>query len=317
MPTFNSIIDRDNDAAALIGEDEVRAIFQGAVQKSAVLSMMKQLPNMSSKKQKLRILSALPTAYFVDGDVGLKQTTEQKWENKYITAEEIAAIIPIPEAVLDDAEYDIWGEVRPRIEEAIGVTVDKAIIHGTNAPATWPDDILTAATAAGNVVQLGTNADLYDDLLGENGVIAAIETDGFLPNGHIGAMTMKSKLRGLRDANGVPLFSNGMKEANTYVLDGAPILFPRNGALDATAALMIAGAFDEAVFSIRQDLTFKILTEAVIQDSDGAIIYNLAQQDMVALRCVIRLGWQVPNPINRLQQTEASRYPFGVLTPAT
>jgi hypothetical protein len=36
---------------------------------------------------------------------------------------------------------------------------------------------------------------------------------------------------------------------------------------------------------------------------------------MVALRAVIRLGWQLPNPINRLQPTEASRYPFAVLKP--
>jgi len=36
---------------------------------------------------------------------------------------------------------------------------------------------------------------------------------------------------------------------------------------------------------------------------------------MVALRAVMRLGWQVPNPINRLQTTEADRYPFAVLIP--
>jgi HK97 family phage major capsid protein len=316
MPTFNSIIDRDNDAAALIGEDEVNQIFQDAIQASAFLSMMRKLPNMSSKKQKLRVLSALPTAYFVDGDTGLKQTTEQKWANKYVTAEEIAVIVPIPEAVLDDAEYDIWGEVRPRIGEAIGNVVDKAIAFGTNAPAAWPDDLLTAATAASNVVTLGTGTDLYEDLLGENGTIAALEADGFMANGHVADLTMRAKLRGLRDANGVPLFQRSLQSKETYELDGSPIAFPRNGAMDATKALLISGDFNELVYSIRQDLTFKILTEAVIQDSDGTIIYNLAQQDMVALRAVIRLGWQCPNPINRVQETAASRFPVSILKPA-
>jgi hypothetical protein len=37
--------------------------------------------------------------------------------------------------------------------------------------------------------------------------------------------------------------------------------------------------------------------------------------EMVALKVLIRVAWQVPNPINRLQETEANRYPFAVLTP--
>jgi hypothetical protein len=39
------------------------------------------------------------------------------------------------------------------------------------------------------------------------------------------------------------------------------------------------------------------------------------QQDMVALRATLRIGWQVPNPINRLNEVEATRYPFAALIP--
>jgi hypothetical protein len=58
----------------------------------------------------------------------------------------------------------------------------------------------------------------------------------------------------------------------------------------------------------------KMLDQAVIQDNTGAIVYNLAQQDMRALRLVMRVGWQVANLINNEQPTEAERYPVGVLT---
>jgi HK97 family phage major capsid protein len=312
---YNKVIDR-SDAAALIPEEVSREIVQGVAETSACLRLFRRLPNMSRKQQRIPVLSALPTAYFVNGDTGLKQTTEQAWENKYLNAEEIACIVPIPEAVLDDADYDIWAEVRPRIVEAFGVVIDAAILFGTNAPASWPASILDGATSAGHVVALGTGADIYDDIMGENGVISLVEEDGYMVNGHIAAMTMKARLRGLRDANGQPIFVRSMQDRTRYELDGEPMEFPANGAFDVTKALMFSGDFRQAVYAMRQEITYKVLTEAVIQDNTGAIVYNLAQQDMVALRAVMRLAWQVPNPVTRLQPTEAQRYPFAVLTPA-
>ena len=96
------------------------------------------------------------------------------------------------------------------------------------------------------------------------------------------------------------------------------MFFPQNGAFDRTSALMISGDFNQLVYSIRQDVTYKVLTEATIVDpSTKEVIYALAQQDMVALRIVMRLGWEIPNPINSLKPTEAQRFPFAVLTPAS
>ena len=312
---YNNVISR-NDATALIPEEVSREIVQGVAETSACLRLFRRLPNMSRKQQRIPVLSALPTAYFVNGDTGLKQTTEQAWENKYLNAEEIACIVPIPEAVLDDADYDIWAEVRPRIVEAFGVVIDAAILFGTNAPASWPASILDGATSAGHVVALGTGADIYDDIMGENGVISLVEEDGYMVNGHIAAMTMKARLRGLRDTSGQPIFVRSMQDRTRYELDGEPMEFPANGAFDVTQALMFSGDFRQAVYAMRQEITYKVLTEAVIQDNTGAIVYNLAQQDMVALRAVMRLAWQVPNPVTRLQPTAAQRYPFAVLTPA-
>lgn len=317
----NSLINRTG-AEALMPEEYSREIIQGAVENSAVLSLGTKLPNMSRAQRRLPVLSSLPTAYFLNAganasDTSFKKTTNMAWANKYIDAEEIAVIVPIPENVLDDSDYDIWGEVKPRLLEAIGVAVDGAVLYGTNAPNVWPSDIVTAATGASNVLTLGTNGDLYDDIMGVDGLLSMVEADGYMVNGHVGAMTMRAKLRGLRTTDGVPIFTRSMQEGNRYELDGEPISFPRNGAVDATKSLLIAGDWKQLVYAIRKDVTTKLLTEAVIQDpADGSIVYNLAQQDMVALRVVMRLGWQVPNPINRMQQTEKDRYPFAVLTPA-
>lgn len=319
---YNDVISR-TDAAALIPEDVSRQIVQGAAEQSSIMQLATRLPDMNRAQRRIPVLSTLPTAYFVDGDTGLKQTTEVKWGNKYVDAEELAVIVPIPEAVLNDQDYDIWGEIRPRIQEAFGKAFDAAVLFGTNAPSSWPDDLHTAAVAASHTVDLSaaeTDGDIYDAILGAGGVLSLVEEDGFAVNGHVADLTMRAKLRSLRASTGEPIFQRSMDRQDVqgstrYELDGEPIYFPRNGSMDATTALMFSGDWTQLVYAMRQDITYKVLDQAVIQDGAGNIVYNLAQQDMVALRAVIRLGWQVPNPINRLEETEANRYPFALLVP--
>lgn len=311
---YNNVIDRTG-AQSLIPEEVTREIIQAVPQASAVMRRARRLPNMSRKQLRMPVLSGLITASFVNGDTGLKQTSEVSWEDVFVTAEELAVIVPIPESVLNDVDYDIWGEVQPRIIEAFGVAFDQAVIYGTNAPSSWPDDIVTAATAASQAITLGTGTDLYDDLLGESGVVAKVEEDGFMVNGHIAALSMRAKLRGLRDADGNPIFNRVIQASTQYELDGAPIDFPLNGSMIPATALQVAGDWSQLVYSIRQDITYKLLTEAVIQDGSGNIVHNLAQQDMVALRAVMRLGWALPNPINQVNTNDSTRYPFAVLLP--
>lgn len=303
-----------NDASALIPEEEAREIMQGAVENSTVLSYAKRLVNMGTSTYKLPVLSQLPVAYFVDGEAGKKQTTKQAWDKKVITAEEIAVIVPIPQAVLDDAEYDIWGEVRPRLTEAFGRVIDQAILFGEGKPTSWPDAIVTGATNAGNTKAL--TADIYSDIMGEGGVIAEVEGDGYFVGGHVADVTMRAKLRGLKDTTGQPIFASSMQNGGAYTLDGSAINFSRNGAFDKTKALMISGDWSQLVYSIRQDMTFEVFREGVIQNPDGTIAYNLLQNDMVALRATMRLGWQLPNPVNSVEGDASKRYPFAVLTPA-
>lgn len=301
-----------SDAEALISEQVMQEIVQGVVEQSAVLSMGRKLPNMTSNKTRMKILDSLPVAYWVDGDNGFKQTSKAAWDNKYINAEEIAVIVPIPEAVLDDADYDIWGEIKPRIIEAIGAKVDAAIIFGTGKPASWRAGLVPSAVAAGNVVT--ATSDLYQDIMGVNGVIAKVEESGYLPTGHMAAVPMRAKLRGLVDSTGCPIFKADMQGATQYALDGNSMYFPMNGAFDASAAELISGDFKQLVYAIRQDVTYKILDQATIVDpATKEVIFSLAQQDMVALRVVMRLGWEIPNPINAYAPEASERFPFAVL----
>ena len=306
-------IERDN-LAGLIPQPATREIFQGVVESSAVLKVGKRLPNMTAQTQAINVLDMLPIAYWVDGDMGFKQTAAQAWDKKRLYAEELAVIVPIPEAVLADSNYDIWGEVKPRIVEAMGRRIDEAVIFGAGKPANWRDSILKTARDAGATVT--ATADLFADIMGEDGVIAKAEESGYMPTGVMAAVGMRAKLRGLTDQNGQPVFLSNMQGKASYMLDGMEMSFPMNGAWDAESALMVVGDFSQLVYSIRQDVTYKILTEATIVDPQTrAVVYSLAQQDMVALRAVMRLGWEIPNPVSAYRAELDAYSPFAVYVP--
>ncbi len=309
-------ITRD-DVSTLIPVQESNEIIQGVVEQSAVLQRGRRLPNMTAAQYKMPVLDMLPVAYFVNGEGkdARKKLTTMAWDKKVIYAEEIAVIVPVSEAVLDDMEYDLWGEVKPRLIEAFGQKIDGAILFGVEKPATWRDDVVKTAMDAGSVVTLGT--DLYDSILGEGGVIAKVEESSYFVNGHMADITMRAKLRGLKDTTGQPVFRSDMQSGTTYTLDGSPMNFPRNGAFDRSRALMISGDFSQLAYSIRQDITFKLFDQGIVQDpATGDILYNLMQNDMVALRAVMRLGWEIPNPINAMVPDKTKRCPFAVLKAA-
>lgn len=280
---------------------------------SAVLQTFRRVP-VAGSQVRFPILSALPIAYWVNGDTGLKQTTEAAWANKYLNIEELACIVPIPEGVADDLEsagVDIWDEVRPDIEEAIGRSLDAAVFFGTNAPGTFPTNISATAAAAGNSVTEGAltaAGGAQDDI---DQAIGLVENDGFDPTAIVAARSLRGRLRRARSTDGARLeginadITEYMGLTISYPMRG---LFPAGGAA-GTNVRGFVGDYTEFAVGVRQDITFKLLTEAVIQDNTGAIIYNLAQQDMVAARFTFRAGWQVSNRINHDAPVEANRYP--------
>lgn len=312
MPTYDPLIDR-TDAGALIPVEVSNEIIKALPQASAALSMFRQV-RMSSKQKKMPVISALPFAYFVNGDTGLKQTSEVNWDNKYLEAEEIAVIVPIPEAVLDDSEFDMWAEIKPLIVEAFGVVLDGAILFDVNKPASWGKGVVDGASDAGNEFVRGSVADQPLDL-DINDLMALVEEDGFEVNGFVARKRIKASLRGLRDQNGGLIFQPSLQAQTPDSIYGERVQYLSNGAWVNADADLITGDFNQGIVATRRDITYKVLTEGVISDADGKVILNLAQQDSVALRCVGRFAWQVPNPLNRMNSNAATRYPFAVMRP--
>ena len=149
------------DAEVLIDEQVSREIIEGTIKQSKAMSMFRRLPNMTSNKTKMRVLDSLPLVYWQNSDNARKKLTKMAWDKKYIVAEEMAVIVPIPEAVLDDADYDIWADVRPRIEEAMGKKFDQAVFTGVDKPTGFRSDLLTSVLNAGASITPGEKT-LYE-----------------------------------------------------------------------------------------------------------------------------------------------------------
>jgi len=258
---------------------------------------------MSRAQRRMPALQAFPAAYWVGGDTGLKQTTKALWHNKFLNAAEVAAIVPIPQAVFDDQDYDMWAEIRPLLEEAIGEKLDSAIFFGDDVPAEWTDvnGIVPDAVTAGHEVVEGDNADFALDI---SQAMGYVEDDGFDVSGHAGPRRIQAKLRNLRAEAGEPATIYGER----YAIFG-------NGAWDGTT-LDVLGDYSQGIIGVRQDISFTVHTEGVISDDDGAVILNLMQQDSLALRVVARFGFVVANPITRQRPDydDTERFPFAVVT---
>jgi len=311
---YNNIISRA-DAQALIPEVVSNDILTSLANDSAALTMFRHLP-MSTAQTRMPVLAALPIAYFVNGDTGLKQTTEVDWSNKYLNVEELAAIVPIPEAVLDDVAFDAWGSIQPLLTNAIGRALDAAIFFGANKPASWPNAIVTDATSAGNAITRGTNAAAAGGIVGDfSDLFGTVEADGFDVNGIVTHVAYKGRLRQARATTGESLVEQDDGQVNAMSVYGVDVKYPMRGLwpTGSGAAEAFAGDFTQAILGVRQDITYKVLDQAVIQAADGSIQFNLAQQDMVALRVVARFAFQTANQLNYDQAVDANRYPFAVL----
>lgn len=308
---YDNIVGTASVTDAMVPDQTTKEILKEAPGKSVILGRARKVP-LSRKKAKQPVLSTLPEAYWVDGETGLKQTTKAAWENLTITAEELAVIVPIPDALIDDSDVPLWDEIKPLLVEAIGQKVDQAALFGTDKPESWPVGLVPGAIAAGNTLAVGTHADFGADVAA---LAEKVSIGGTAVNGFASRPGLQWKLVGLRDANGQPIYTPALAAGAPSGLYGYQLDEVTNGGWNAEAAELLAADWNKVVVGVRQDITFDLFREGVITDASGKVILNLMQQDAKALRVVFRVGFQIAEPVARV--TGKKSFPAGVLTPAT
>lgn len=308
---YDNMISR-GDVQATIPEQVSNELLETLEAQSAALALFRTV-RMSTNQTRMPVLSALPQAYWVTGDTGLKQTTEIAWTSKYLNVEELAAIVPIPEAVADDMSFNVWDNVRPLLSDAIVRAFDSAVFLGVNKPASWPEAIVTGAIAAGHDVEsTATFADMPGKL---SDLFSFVEDDGYMVDFVLANPTKKGILRKVALTQ-LENPNNPGLTVNPNNLYGVDVTYPMPGLwLSGTgAAEFIVGSRREGIIGLRQDMQWRVLDQAAIFDNNGDLIFNFAQQDMVGLRVTFRGAYQIANTIKYQNTNDSTRFPFAVMT---
>ncbi len=332
---YDSVLDRSQPSRSSreIPETVANEIIKDVVEGSAALQLGNTF-RMRAYQHRMRVLKAFAEAYWLHGDAddtrggsgtgtqkdkdsAVKSRTSLEWDNVFLTPEEIAVLVPVPDAWMDDSDIT-WEEIRGEVVRAFSKKIDQALFFGAGGvPGTFGAGLVPDAVAVGNVVTVGegstdgasnsSHQDLALDIatLGEE-----LDSQGYDLDGFATYRSFKWRLRRMRDQEGQPILQ---QRDGGFSLYDEPLKEVGNGSWDRDAAALVGGEWNKLMIGIRQDITVKVFDQAVLTDpSSGTVAYNAVEQDGKVLRAVMRLGYAVPNPIKVL----GGQYPFYVLQEA-
>ena len=307
-----------------------REIIRGLVGRSKALELGRRLPDMRGKTYKLNVNANLPVAGWVKNsqatpnaegtEINRKPVSTYAFQGVDIVAEELAVIVPISENTLADVEdfgIELASELEEQVIGAFQEAIDSAVFFGVGSPWTGFGGLVAGATTANAIVTWDgqAGASFYNAI---NDAMTLVEKSGYLPNAILGGPSLNSAFRGSITTLGVNVTDQGEIGRLARHVD-------LTGGFNEGSAFAVVGDFRYLVYSFREEMAMKLLTESIIQDPNtGSILYNLSQQDMVALRFTMRLGFALPNPVNRVSGTLSSdgkyiekgsaAYPFAIIT---
>jgi HK97 family phage major capsid protein len=217
---------------------------------------------------------------------GRKPFTDLKLGVEQITAEEIAAVVAIPDVFYDDFSINLWNYARPLVAEAIAIGLDAAVFFGEDAPDTFP---------AGGIAAVAADATAgADPLATVNNAMSALEVQGVNPTGFAADVAVRGALRGVRGADGAFLMGDMQwRDSSINSLYGLPIAYVPFGQTDPD---FFVGGWRYAILGVRQDIRFETSRDATIVDENGAVIVSGFQDNVTIMKCWARFAFGIVMP---------------------
>lgn len=251
-------------------------LIKDIVKQSIAFQICKHVP-MKSDKKILPVLTDSGKAYWT-GEGEKINTSIMGFDYPELIAQKLAVIVPCTKEKLHDSTLNVLSEVKDAIVDAFTRTIDAAVFFGTSSP--FANNLCTIAE-----VNKITSTDKFDTDISK--AMGLVEANDLSVNGITTHNGMKQILRDLRDTNGNALvLPGGVSGERIY---NTPLYIPASKAWDKTKAESILGDFTKAIIGTREDITYEILDQATV----GEI--NLAEQDLIAVKCTMRFGFNVIN----------------------
>jgi hypothetical protein len=296
------------DTTADVPQAVADVLIRAMSSQSTVLELGQRVP-VSTKDSRVPIVTEAPTATWLSDDNSLKQVTSAAFPGQELLAEELAAIITIPDAVIEDSSTPIFDTLTPLLSRAAARAIDDAIIFGRNKPSAWGLSMVDDALVAGNVTAHNDTDPSKAVLLGA----AQIGADGFNPN----AVAVGPGWEFLAAAaNSSALVANpkGSSESLPLLLAGMPVR-TKPCVWDSHEVDCVIADWSKCLVGIRRDFRLEIFSTGVISDANGVVVQNLLQQDLSAVRLSMRIAYLLAKPVSDTENLAPS--PVAIVQPAT
>ncbi len=252
-----------------------KEVIKNVIDQASILKVCKR-ENMESDTKTLPQLTDSGSASWVkEGE--MIGTAIPKFAYPQLKACKLAVIVPVTVEKNDDSVINVMEEIKQAMADAFAKAIDQAMIFGIESP--FNTNLISAVGT-----QKVTATDRLDTDL--SNAMGLVEDNKYNCNNILMGTSQKKVLRAL---------SNDSKYKGAITLTDAydtPIEFVRN--FDDKKSLAITGDFSKAIIGTRESIDYKVLDQATIKSGDTEI--NLAQQDMIAIKATMRLGFVVVDP---------------------
>ena len=242
-------------------------------------------------------LSGSVSTYWT-GEGVAKTSTQATFAKVTQSLKKLAAIVPLTEELVEDSAINLTALIAELFVEAVSIEEDTQFFNGDGTVFLG----ILKDTGAGRVPKLtlvaGKNtfaeatADDYLDLQYK------VKTSARAKGKYFMHPTVVAEVMKLKDTNGAYIYAMpaGDKPATLW---GKPVV--ECEACPATSAgtqnnvgFVIFGDLKQAcVYGDKGEMQVKLLDQATIHDTDGSTVINLAEQDMIGIRVVERVGYAI------------------------